>query len=244
MLILGFDTETTGLNLQSDHIVQFGAVLWDTQAKKKKAKMKIDMLVNSPLITEIDPVASEVNGITLADLELYGEDPAIVFPMIMSLFKEADAICAHNGNLFDKPMLKYNCERYGFKMVDKIWIDTTCDIEYPSHINTRKLSYLATEHGFVNPFPHDAISDVLTMLKVADLYDWDKMLEYAKSPTLTVMAESTFQQKELCKKQNYRWEGETKRWVKSIKDFQLAETEKAGREAGFNVRVLKVPSNG
>ena len=239
MLIAGFDTETTGLDVVNDHIIQVAVVLWDTESKHKKAKVKYDALINSQAIPKLDDKVIEIHGITNEDLEKYGQPPLAVLQKCNVLFTAADAIIAHNGNLFDKPMFQNGCKRYKLDPVKRLWIDSSCDIEFPAHITARRLVHLAAEHGFVNPFPHDATSDVLTLLKIADLYDWEKLIEFAKAPTLTVRADATYQQKDLAKKQGYRWDGESRSWIKSIKDFQLNDTNKAALEAGFKVIVLK-----
>lgn len=239
MLIAGFDTETTGLDVERDSIIQIGAVLWDTQATTKKAKLKLDALINHVSLGEIDANASAVNGITTEDLNKYGIPFENAYSDLHFIFDKADYIMAHNGNLFDRPIYISNCRRLGIEPSSTPWIDTTCDIAFPPTITTRKLVYLATEHGFLNPFPHDALSDVLTMLKIADQYDWDTTVKYSRAPTLTVKANVTFQQKELAKKQNYRWDNEKKIWLKSIKDFQLEETKGLALLAGFKVEVIK-----
>lgn len=237
MLVLGFDTETTGLNVEKDQIIQVGAVLWDTEALTKKAKVKLDILIKGPHISAIDPGALETHGISLEDLDKYG----VPFDQAMNEFHKltamADFLVCHNGNLFDIPIYRFNCERLGVRPTGRPAIDTSCDIEFPAHITTRKLVYLAAEHGFVNPFPHDAISDVLTMLKIADRYEWKKTVEWARTPTISVRAKVSFAQKELAKKQSYRWDGDSKIWVKSIKEFQLEDARKAATDAGFEIAV-------
>lgn len=240
MLVVGFDTETTGLNTSEDHIIQVGAVLWDTASLKKKAKLKFDVAIRGEHIPPIDPKITEINGLTNADLEKYGQAPANVFTTLNMLFEQGEAIVAHNGNLFDRPMYESNCKRHGIvPITTKLWVDTSCDIDYPTTIQTRKLIHLAAEHQFINPFPHDALSDVMTMLKIADLYDWEKTILWAKAPTVVIQAVSTFHQKELVKKQNYRWDNDNKIWLKSIKEFHLEDAKKAAKEAGFEVKILK-----
>ncbi len=242
MLIAGFDTETTGIDPLTEQIVQVGAVLWDTEAKTKKAKVKLDMLIFGEHIGPLSAEVTQIHGITDADLHAYGYSFQDVMAMLHeSILDPADAILAHNGNLFDRVLYEHNCKRLGVnpEALDKLWIDSTCDIEFPEHIKTRKLVHLAAEHGFVNPFPHDALCDVLTMLKIADLYPWDSAVRYAKSPTLTIRAMVSFDQKELAKKQAFRWDGASKQWLKSIKDFQLEGATKAATEAGFKITVLQ-----
>lgn len=238
MLIAGFDVETTGLDTKTDSIIQLGLVLWDTAATGKKAKGKYDYLVNWPNLPPLSEEILRVTGINDADLTAYGSPPGEAFRIILATLEVVDAILAHNGNIFDRPMLENNCKRLGLEPPKKLWMDSTTDIEFPPHITTRKLSHLAAEHSFVNPFPHDAICDVLTMLKIADLYDWNKTLAFAQSPTLLIKAHTTFEQKELAKKQNFKWNAEDKCWFKSIKDFQLEAAEKAAKEAGFKISIL------
>lgn len=50
------------------------------------------------------------------------------------------------------------------------------------------LSALEYSHGFINPFPHRAVTDVLSMLKIVSQYPTDRMIELAKSPTIKVIA--------------------------------------------------------
>jgi DNA polymerase-3 subunit epsilon len=237
MLVLGYDTETTGLNVSEDHITQVGAVLFDTDAKYPV--VQFTAFLKGPHLPPLLPEIVELTKITNTMIDRWGHPPHAVLSQIEALMERADAVVAHNGNLFDKPMHESNCKRHGLKPIEKLWIDTSCDIEFPAHIQTRRLSHLAGDHGFLNPFPHNALADVLTMLNIADRYDWAKIVEYAKAPTLTIRADSTFQQKELCKKQNYRWNAEQKIWTKSIKQFQLEEVKKAAMQAGFGITVLK-----
>ena len=236
MLVAGFDLETTGLNLESDSIIESAVVLWDTE---RKCPMKIySEMVFGRHIPPLEPIITELTGITNKDLESFGRPAFEVLDKSRKLLEEADYIIAHNGNIFDRPMFANNCERHSVKPVDRPWIDTVCDVQFPVSMNTRKLKHLAAEHGFVNPFAHRALFDVLTMLRVAQDYDWEKIIAYAKAPNLIVKAETSFQQKELAKKQNFMWNNEKKIWFKNIKDFQLEATRKAALDAGFNITVL------
>jgi DNA polymerase III alpha subunit (gram-positive type) len=237
MLILGFDTETTGLNVHEDHIIEVGAVLWDTDRKAPMYTMSA--LIKGSHIPKLEAKITELTGIKDEDLATFGHDVVGVLQGLNNVIARAEAIVAHNGNLFDKPMYESNCKRHGVEIVQKPWIDTSCDVEFPPHITTRRLSHLAADHGFLNPFAHRALFDVMTMLKVMSEYNFEQILTWSKAPTVELKADSTFQQKELVKKQNYRWDNERKIWHKSIKAFQLDDARKAAKEAGFGVSVLK-----
>lgn len=242
MLVVGFDVETTGLDVANDHIIEIGAILWDTEALPgaKKAKEKFDTLVfHDKLPLKFDDEIYEITGLTHEDCRGHGVSFQTAIEEFHLLCEQADAVVAHNGNMYDKPIYEANCKRWGIKPLDILWADTSIDIEYPKHCKNRSLSGLATFHQFLNPFPHDAVSDVLTMLKVADNYDWARTIQSAKSPTITLHAQTTFAQKELAKKQNYYWDNDSKRWLKRIKDYQLPEFQRMAGEAGFSVLVLK-----
>lgn len=238
MLVAGFDCETTGLDTDKDYITELGAVLWDTE---RGVPLKILSTLTWPHDTEIklDHKIVELTGITEEDLAKH----AVPFEegefQLANLVANADLILAHNGNLFDRPMLNSNSARFGTKFdYNKfLWADSTCDIDFPPTIQTRKLSHLAAEHGFLNPFAHRAVFDVLTMLKIAQRYDWKQITEFAKSPTISIEAQTTFEQRELAKKAGYRWNADKKKWVKSIKQFKLKEEQDAAKALGFQIRV-------
>ena len=91
----------------------------------------------------------------------------------------------------------------------------------PPAITTRKLTHLAAEHGFLNPFPHRAVSDVLTMLKVLSHYDIAPVLESARQPSFTVKACVSYDDREKAKARGYRWDAARKIWTKIVKGHRL-----------------------
>lgn len=110
------------------------------------------------------------------------------------------------------------------------WIDTTEDVPYPLEVKTRKLTHLAAEHGFVNPFPHRAVTDVLTTLRILSFYSTEEVERYAKAESKTLVAnferdDPEFEvKKDAVKRNGYRWTGAPEyQWKKSIKDFQVEE---------------------
>lgn len=237
MIVAGFDLETTGLSLENDHIIESAVVLWDTE---RKAPMAVySEMIHGDHIQPLEAIITELTGITDLDLQTYGKPVTEVLNKTTAMLDRGEFIVAHNGNMFDKGMYANNCARHHIPSSGKPWIDSVCDVQFPLTVTTRRLKHLAAEHNFVNPFAHRALFDVLTMLTVLKDYDWAQIVTYAKAPNLTVKAETSFQQKELAKKQNYMWNNEQKIWYKTIKDFQLDDIKKAAKEAGFAVTVLK-----
>ena len=254
MLVAGFDTETTGLDVTKEHIIEVGSVLWDTE--RRAPVLRYSALVHGPHIVEpLLPKIVELTGITDLDLETYGVAPGFAFENVLQIFKRAEAIVAHNGNLFDKPIWEANLARHGFLPTEKrdLWVDTSCDIEFAPDIKTRKLKHLAAEHGFLNPFAHRALFDVLTMLKVCDGYDWPKIVASARTPNLVVRAVMPFtkdemfntkkadfaKMKDVVKAHGFRFDNDTKEWVKSIKEFNKEAAKKEALDAGYKLSLVR-----
>jgi DNA polymerase-3 subunit epsilon len=219
MLLLGIDFETTGLDIQTSKIIEIGAVLWDTETQ---TPVKIfSTLVDWPDLLEITQEITDITTITFEQVKKYGMLHLSAFDRFLDLHDEADYIVAHNGNNFDNPMLRANTRALNIDYKEKSWIDTTTDIEYPAHIRTRNLVTLAAEHGFLNPFPHRAVTDVMTMMRILSKYDIDKIITRAKSPMIRIKANVSYEEKDKAKDIGFRWDRENKKWYRDIKEMDL-----------------------
>jgi len=245
MLLLGIDVETTGLDTEKDRITEIGAVLWDSEAKKPLAMLsELCVFEDMPELSEL---IINLTGITQDMLDNYAVFPKELFIELFSLMRVADACVAHNAP-FDKGMLESNAKSIDLELPDIPWIDTTVDVPYPDNIKTRKLTHLAAEHGFVNPFAHRAVFDVLTMLVVLSNYDAAEVLELSKSPSVILVANTKKpwldqapegkKQSDLAKCLGFRWNGAKKTWEKQVKQAQ-AETVLTACKNLFPVRIVE-----
>jgi DNA polymerase III alpha subunit (gram-positive type) len=246
MNVLGLDFETTftdPINPREARIIEIGAVLWDTTRKTPL------VIVNRTVWHEsynYDNRIEDLTGMNQADLQRFGCAPKFALEKLLKLIELADAIVAHNGNGFDKPVLESELARHGLEMPSTPWIDTTSDIQYPEKIHTRKLEFLAPSHGFLNPFSHRALFDVLSMLKVMSQYDFENIFARSKMPDITLKADIAKpfgatasvgkRQNQEAKDRGYRYDGDTKSWTKRIKEDEL---EKESKEAPFPIIVLR-----
>jgi len=232
-LVLGFDFETTGLDTKNDRIIEVGAVLWDWDRATPLEIM--NELVRHEGI-ELSSEISTITGIETDDLMRFGKPIDKVLNRLLAMAHEAEAMMAHNAP-FDEGMLLAECARLQWTGDTKrLLIDTVTDIEYhPIKHKQKNLVTLAATHGFLNPFPHRAVTDVLSMCKIASQYDFDAVKARAKSPNVTVVAIVSFDEKEKAKAAGFYWKPETKEWYRKMKECDL----KPNHDFGFKVDIQR-----
>lgn len=217
MIICGVDLETTGLDSKKDQITEIGAVLWDTDLNAPIKFFNKLLKIQG----KVPPEITKLTGIDDSLLEKYGEVPEVVYKEYTDFKKEADMFLAHNAP-FDKGFIEFHIGPQ-----DKPWIDSCVDVDYPESIQTRKLTHLAAEHGFVNPFAHRAMSDVLTMFQVVSKYDWNTTIKNSLTPSVILKAMVSFENNHKAKGAGFRWDGTKKIWSKMVKQDRVdSEIEK------------------
>lgn len=230
MLVLGLDLETTTFDQDILRVTEVGAVLYDTDLKCP-IEVQADIVYEPDIPLPMDEYVVGLTGITDEMVTKYGKKPLEVITRFLRLYKRAEYIVAHNGNEFDRPAMKNFIARYfsdyernelGMgKLKPKHWIDTMTDIPYSEYINTRKLEDLTGRHGFLNPFPHRAVFDVLSMLKIMSMYSLDRILEISHSPTLIFQAKIDYHNRDVAKQAKFRWDSGTRRWLFKMKQALL-----------------------
>ncbi len=238
MKILGCDFETTGLVPETHSITEVGMVMWDTDLRMPVKEM--GYIVNPGPDAVWEPEVFNVNKLTPEICAQSGYEYGRAAKQFFLWYQDADAAVAHNGTQMEKPFVKVWGDKFSYDFQpDKLWIDTSTDIEFPSKMS-RRLTYLAADHRFLNPFPHSALADVLTMLVILDQYPLDGVIRLAKSPSVSVKAVVSYDDRELAKARGYRAEYSAQNkfmyWKLTIKECFL-ERERA--EAGFPIEVIE-----
>lgn len=108
--VVCFDTETTGLDVQHDSIIQLSLVKFDSRTFEETEALDWYILPSCPFT--IDPAAEAVHHITQTKLEQEGVSLKSIYPQLMAFTSGCD-ILSYNGNGFDVRILYYNLLREG-----------------------------------------------------------------------------------------------------------------------------------
>jgi DNA polymerase III epsilon subunit-like protein len=236
MLLAILDFEATGTDVQTARITEASVILWDSS--QKRIVEASSWLVKPEGYADIDPIVSALTGVSYEFLTKYGTRASVVLPNVHAMCFRADYVVGHNIRRYDIPLFINELARdnplleYRFKPI----VDTRFDIDYPEHIDTRKLGYLAQEHGIYAPHAHAAMFDCITTLELLKKYDLAEVIYNSTIPRIYVRADVKFEQKDLAKEQKYHWDGASKVWWKEIKQ---TDYEKEKSKCKFPVIVLK-----
>jgi DNA polymerase III epsilon subunit-like protein len=246
MNILGVDCETTGFDVKQERITELGYVVWDTEKKTPlliEDSFLFDTTYTEKFTPEVVEMMERVCGITPQILQEWGRSPKEELDTLEDVIEKHNIkhIVAHNGNAYDRPLLMAEMARNDVPtpFINKcMWLDTLVDIPFKTQPDSRKLKYLACDHGFMNPFAHRAVFDVLTMLTLLSQYNIEEVIAYSRIPSKIIRALVSYDDREKAKSMKYMWEkcGDktfAKCWVKVIKEDKVAAEIEACKKQGF-----------
>lgn len=239
MILLSLDFETTGLDANSDRIIEVGAVLYSTSLDQTLMSKGYFVDNEVPITKEI----VEITGIRKGMIDKFGLSSKQALSDLLYMVSECEAIVGQNIVDFDMPFFVNWANREKENLPERLVIDTKTDLP---GVEAKYLGYMAADAGFLNPFPHRALSDCLTVLKLISLHDGkrypttiDDIVTRAKSPRVTIAAKVSFENNHLAKKRSFRWSPERKIWFKVIKELDL---ESETKQASFDIaRVEPIP---
>lgn len=161
--IVAFDLETTGLNTQTDHIIQIGLVKFNKSTYDELGH--IMFYIKPETDFSIDPYAQEKHGISKDFVIENGVLLRDVWDEISEFIEDCD-ILSYNGNSFDVPMLYNNLKRYNleFDFVSRKYYDSMI-------VERKRIQYKLSETykrytGKELEDAHDAIVDVRATIQV------------------------------------------------------------------------------
>jgi DNA polymerase III subunit epsilon len=223
------DTETTGFSHSTDQIVEVAFILYDL-------KYAAPISAFSSLLYGKSNAAEHVNAI---DPELLEE--AMSFKFIGHVFTElidmCDVLVAHNAQ-FDRGFLEAD-KLLGIGKVDKPWVCTQRQIQWPKQSDKKTLYSIALAHGVPLISAHRAMTDcdILARLftRVHELgVDLQKLFDNAVKPKIIVQALVSYDDRKLADKAGFNWEGKADGWRKEMDSQELEEAA----ELPFKIRVI------
>jgi len=231
MILLSADFETTGLDPSTDRIIEVGAVLYSTNMDQ--ALETAGFLVNPemPIPTEI----TKLTGINNAMVKKFGLESKHAFEKYAAMVEVADAVIGQNFLRFDALFANAWAAREKQTLPSRLIIDTRTDLP---GVESKHLGYMAADAGFLNPFPHRAVSDCMTVLKLVAMHNIDDVVALAKEPTIVLLSQASIDERHLCKARKYQWNPDFKVWWKALKQSQVSKEQ---NEAPFGTRISDIP---
>ena len=229
MILLALDFETTGTDVNNDRVIEVGAILWSTAQNKCLESAGFLVKTDVPISAEI----TKLTGVHPGAVSKFGFESKDAIDNVMAMAEEAEAFIGQNVLRFDKKVLFAWATREQRAFPAQLWIDTMYDLP---GADAKHLGYMAADHGFLNMFPHSALADCQTVLKLVSMYDIDKVVERSKSPFVILQAHQHRSENELAKKAKFRWSPEQKMWWKAVKELDMKQF---GDGLTFDVSVLQ-----
>ena len=122
MILVCFDTETTGLDVQKEHIIQLSLVKFDTDTWSILDQRDWYILPEGEFT--IPAEAEAVHHISKEFLSEHGVSLRSIYDEFVS-FVGTHNMLSYNGNGYDAPILHYNLKRLGldFDFEHRTWFD-------------------------------------------------------------------------------------------------------------------------
>jgi len=174
MKLVCFDTETTGLDVQKEHIIQLSLVKFDTDTWQILDQRNWYILPDVPFT--IPAEAEAVHHISKEFLQQNGVSFRSIYDDFMA-FTDGCNMLSYNGNGYDAPILYYNLKRLGlsFDFDNRTWYDALLleriHTEGMTDENGEKLHNNLTAaytRYYGHPFEgaHNSLDDVLATIEV------------------------------------------------------------------------------
>lgn len=238
-LILGWDTETTGLNTSTDYVLEIGAAIYDTDSKQiLKVMDEFILWPDKPVIT---PEITRLTNINEKIINHWGIPPEEAIGKFLAMAEKCEYLVGHNSLLYDRLIFEtavYRSKDDNNDMKKKFLslkhLDTTCDINYPDNITTRKLVYLCFEHNIIMQNAHRALFDVFGCLALVGKYSFSEMIRTAQTPLLTIEAFVSYEEREMASSRGFYWQKKSKQWLKKIRKIHYDE-----KQFNFQTRIVE-----
>jgi DNA polymerase III subunit epsilon len=213
------DVETTGLEPGKDKIIEIGMVQFvydDVNTEPHIVSMYGG--VQDPHFS-LSPEIVKLTGLT--DQILCGQE--IDWMHVALLWQRSSIVIAHNAS-FDRDFIKRVPE---LAASPKHWACSVRHIDWEQKgFGSRKLNYLAADHGFVNVFAHRALFDCATTFRLIKPHLRELIDQSFEAEILIKAFQSPFESKDVLKGRKYRWDGQERVWSKTVLKSKIMDERK------------------
>lgn len=211
MIITIIDTETTSLKASDGHVIEIAGLNFET-SNGGHILDSFSVLIRAPK----DDVAKtfKIHGIRPEVVSEWGVDKSTAMKVLASFSKGATAFVAHNAE-FDSQWIDWD-------IVPRLpFVCSMDDIQWPRESQAKNLAAVALAHGVGVVSAHRAMDDVMTLARVflragEILGSLDELMAKALRPRAMFKAVVSYDQREIAKAAGFRWEPETKSWLKRL----------------------------
>jgi DNA polymerase-3 subunit epsilon len=211
---VAIDVETTGLDRESDQIIELAIQRFRFDDRGRITQVGISRVWREDPGVAIDPKITKLTGLSAKDVAGQSIDDA----MAVDILASADIIVAHNA-AFDRPFV----DRRLPAIAGKPWACSMAELDWLElGFEGRALAHLVAQCGWFYE-GHRAENDILALLYLLahGLPDGDtilaKLVACSQRPTYQVNAiDAPFDAKDRLKSRGYRWDAVLRFWWKSV----------------------------
>lgn len=223
---LVLDVETTGIDPTQDKIIEIGILEFAVEGAQDSSGTSTSQAASPHILRCYGgledpgvPLSAEITKITgLTDALVKGRK--IDWTMVRDLVENASIIIAHNAD-FDRKFMQASGKLQG---LSTHWACSMRHIDWRKHgCRHLGLTYLAADHGFLNPFAHRALFDCATTFRLVSPYLAELVARsYEKEFTVKAVG-SPFESKDILKRRGYFWDAEARCWTIILPESKIEE---------------------
>ena len=214
MLIAAIDVETSGLDFRTDKTIEVGAVLWDTD-RQAPVHFFNNFIKHENL--ELTAKTTKLTGIDNALVDRWGFEPTNIASHIAWMLSQTNYALAFEAD-FDKGFIYRLLHEQNYALPNLTWIDARYDPPFKDDKGKGNLTLVLAKHEILNYFPHRAFGDIISTCKMVSKYNWENTIRRANTPTLEILANVSYQEKDLAKDAGFFWHPERKQWLIKMKE--------------------------
>jgi DNA polymerase-3 subunit epsilon len=213
--LLILDTETTGLDPETQHCVEVGAILFDVQSRAVLAQQSFLLPAETNAAEPINRIPAAVTRLPQPWKE--------GLRWFQNLLDAADVLVAHNA-AFDRQWFG----RGELPAVAKPWLCSMDDMRWPADRQLRSrpsVRDLALAYGVPVWAAHRALTDCIYLAEVfARCEDLEQQLLQGLEPRQLVRAKVSYDDRQLARDAGFRWNDPIKgAWARRMSEREIQE---------------------